>query len=99
MESIAELTDTQSSRMWTRHSTPDREPLSSFHRRLLEDAHDSIVELPNLPVLRPQFLGSENGYNDFPLFTGSLDSFDPFDALPRSKKLCASSTTATNNLL
>ena len=37
-ESIAELADIQSSRMWSRCSTPDPEPLSSFHRRLLEDS-------------------------------------------------------------
>jgi hypothetical protein len=44
-ESIDELADMQSS------STLDSEPLSAFHRRLLENARDSIVGLSNRPVL------------------------------------------------
>jgi len=71
--------------MWTRNSTADHDPLSSFHRRLLEDARANIVGLPNRPVLKPLFLGSENEQNNIPLYSGILDSFDPFDARPHSK--------------
>jgi hypothetical protein len=84
-ESIAELADIQSSRMWSRCSTPDPEPLSSFHRRLLEDARNSIIGLPNRPVLKPTSLGCEVGYHGIPLYLGNLGSFDPFDALPHSQ--------------
>jgi hypothetical protein len=84
-ESIAELADMQSSRMWTGDSTPDPEQLSSFHRRLLEDARNRIIGLPNRPLLKPQFLVSEVGYNGIPQYSGNLDSFDPFDALLKSK--------------
>jgi hypothetical protein len=84
-EPIAELADMQSSHMWSKYSTLDPEPLSSFHCRLLEDARHSIVGLPNRPILKPTFLGSEVGYNDIPLYSGNLDSFDPFDALPHFK--------------
>jgi hypothetical protein len=82
-ESIAELADMRSSRMWARYSTTDPEPLGSFHRRLLEDARTSIIGLPNRPVLKPPFLGSKLSYT--PQYPGNLDSFDPFDALPHSK--------------
>ena len=88
-ESIAELADIRSSQMWTRYSHSDPESLNSFHRRLLEDARNSIVGLPNRPVLKPSFLGSEVGYNDILLYLGNLDSFDPFGALPHSKNWVA----------
>lgn len=83
-ESIAELAVMQSPHIWTSSSTSDPELYSSFHRRLLEDARDSIVGLPNRPVLKPKFLGSDMEFNDVPLHSGTLDSFDPFDALPHS---------------
>jgi hypothetical protein len=84
-ESIAELAVMQSPHIWTSSSTSDPEPLSSFHRRLLEDARDSIVGLPYRPVLKPKFLGSYMESNDVPLHSGILDLFDPFDTLPHSK--------------
>jgi hypothetical protein len=71
--------------MWTRNSTADHDPLSTFHRRLLEDARASIVGLPNRPVLKPSFLRNEDEHDNIPLYSRILDSFDPFDALPHSK--------------
>jgi hypothetical protein len=83
-ESITELAGMQSSLIRTSYPMPDHEPLSSFHRRLLEDARESIIGLPNRPVLKPDFLGRDMEFNNIPLHSPTLDSFDPFDVLPHS---------------